>query len=130
MMPRMPSSKKWTRAEQQKKPQKKIKEDAAALHMQTTSVIENLSDEQVFDLLRRKWITPLVEDLNDQPRSVVRTLIARLEALCAKYKTTFAGVDEQIIETETVLRGLIDELTANVFDMQELGELKKLPGSE
>lgn len=57
-------------------------------------------------------------------------VLKKLEALCAKYKTTFAGVDGQIIETETVLRGLIDELTANVFDMQELAELKKLPGSE
>lgn len=109
---------------------KKIKEDAAALHIQTKSVIENLSDEQVFDLLRRKWITPLVEDLNDLPRSVVRTLIARLEALCAKYETTFAGVEGHIVETETVLAGLIDELTGDVFDMQGLAELKKLLGSE
>ena len=109
---------------------KKLKEDAAALHMQTKHVIENLNDEQVLDLLQRKWITPLVEDMNDLPQGVVRTLIARLEALCAKYETTFAGVDGQIGETETALRGLIDELTGDVFDMQGLAELKKLLGGE
>ena len=101
---------------------KKIKEDSVALHMQTKRVMENLSDEQIFDLLRRKWITPLVEDLNDLPLSVVRRLIARLEALCAKYEMTFAGVDSEIDETETALNGLIDELTGNAFDIQGLAE--------
>lgn len=109
---------------------KKIKEDAEALHTQTKHVIENLSDEQILDLLRRKWITPLVEDLNDLPLSVVRKLIARLEALCTKYEMTFAGVDSEIDETETALNGLIDELTGNAFDMQGLAELKKLLGGE
>ena len=96
---------------------KKIKEDAEALHTQTKHVIENLSDGQILDLLRRKWITPLVEDLNDLPLSVVRKLIARLEALCTKYEMTFAGVDSEIDETETALNGLIDELTGNAFVM-------------
>lgn len=92
--------------------------------------MENFSDEQIFDLLRRKWITPLVEDLNDLPLSVVRRLIARLEVLCAKYEMTFAGVDSEIDETETALNGLIDELTGNAFDIQGLAELKKLLGGE
>lgn len=98
--------------------------------MKTKEVIENLSDEQVLELLRRKWITPLVEDLNDLPRSVVRTLIARLESLCTKYETTFAGVDSEIAETEATLRGLIGDLTGNAFDMQGLAELEKLLGGE
>ncbi len=67
---------------------------------------------------------PLVEDMNDLPQSVIRTLIARLEALCTKYETTFAEVDGEIAETETALRGLIGELTGNAFDMQGLAELK------
>ncbi len=117
--------------QQGKKPtKKKIKEDSVALHMQTKHVMENFSDEQIFDLLRRKWITPLVEDLNDLPLSVVRRLIARLEVLCAKYEMTFARVDSEIDETETALNGLIDELTGNAFDIQGLAELKKLLGGE
>lgn len=109
---------------------KKIKEDSVALHIQTKNTIENLSDEQVLDLLRRKWIMPLVEELLDLPQSVLRTLVASLEGLCKKYETTFAGVERQIIETETTLNGLIDELTGNTFDMQGLAELKKLLGGK
>lgn len=109
---------------------KKIKEDAAALHLQTKKTIENLSDQQVLDLLRRKWITPLVEELLNLPQSAVRALVARLEGLCKKYETTFAGVEGHIAETESVLTGLIDELTGNAFDMQGLAELKKLLGNE
>ena len=115
---------------QEKSLKKKLREDAVALHEETKRVIENLSDDQIFALLHRKWITPLVEDLNDLPRSVFHNLIARLEALCARYETTLAGVDGQIAETETALRGLIDELTGNPFDMRGLAELKKLLGGE
>lgn len=115
---------------QEKSLKKKIRKDADALHIETKNTIENLSDEQILNLLQRKWVTPLVEDMNDLPQSVIRTLIARLEALCTKYEMTFAGVDGEIAETETALRGLIGELTGNAFDMQGLAELKKLLGGE
>ena len=115
---------------QEKSLKKKIRKDADALYIETKNTIENLSDEQILNLLQRKWVTPLVEDMNDLPQSVIRTLIARLEALCTKYETTFAEVDGEIAETETALRGLIGELTGNAFDMQGLAELKKLLGGE
>ena len=94
---------------------RKSREDAEALHTQTKHVIENLSDEQILDLLRRKWITPLVEDLNDLPLECGPQIDCPPEALCTKYEMTFAGVDSEIDETETALNGLIDELTEMLF---------------
>ncbi|MFM8899568.1 MAG: type I restriction-modification system subunit M, partial [Burkholderiales bacterium] len=57
-----------------------IKRDAAALHLQTKTTIENLSDAQVFDLLERKWITPLIEALHRLPGQQMDGLIGKLEA--------------------------------------------------
>jgi type I restriction enzyme M protein len=119
-----------TLGSREKSLKKKIKENSIALHLLTKCIIEKLSDAQVRDLLRRKWILPLVEALQDLPHCVVRTLVTRLEAQNEKYATTFAGVEGQIAETETALAGLLGELTGNEFDMQGLAELKTLLGGE
>ena len=40
---------------------KQVKDDSAALHQRTKGVIERLTDEEVRDLLHRKWILPLMK---------------------------------------------------------------------
>ncbi len=109
---------------------KQAKDDAAALHIKTKETIEGLDDATVNDLLKRKWILPLVASIETMPQTVLNDFIAKLEALCKKYDTTFASVEEQIKETELSLIGFIDELTGNEFDMQGLKELKILLGGE
>lgn len=44
-----------------KDPEKQVKDDSAALRQRTKSVIEHLTDEEVRDLLHRKWILPLMK---------------------------------------------------------------------
>lgn len=99
---------------------------AAELHLKTKSTIENLSDQQVHDLLELKWIRPLVDSLHQLPRTEIATLTARVAALSEKYATTYKEVVEQIQTTEQSLSALIDELTGNEFDMQGLVEFQQL----
>ena len=87
-----------------------------------------MSDEQVIDLLKDKWIKPLKDNLMQLPDSIVAELVAKLEALAKKYETTFAEVEEEIAETEKSLSAMIDDLEGGEFDMLGLGELKKLLG--
>lgn len=105
---------------------KQVKEAAAALHLRTKKTIETLPDETVLELLKLKWITPLVESLNSLPQTSVNVLTAKLEALCSKYETTYAEVEQQIAGTERTLVGMLDELRGNEFDMKGLQEFKKL----
>ena len=109
---------------------KKVKEDAAALHERTKSVVEHLTDEEVRDLLHRKWILPLMENLNSLPDAVLDDFVKQLDAVCKKYETTFEDVESQIASTEHELLGLLDDLQGNEFDMQGIAELKKLLGGE
>jgi len=109
---------------------KQIKEDSAALHIRTKSVIEELSVGEAMQMLEYKWIVPLVENINKLPEIIVADFITKLESLCAKYETTFAEVEKEIAETEQTLIGLLDELEGDEFDMQGLAELKKLLGGE
>ena len=105
-----------------------IKKDAGLLEGKTKETIESLSDEQVIDLLKDKWITPLIQSLMKLPNSIVNELVSKLEALTKKYETTFAEVETQISETEKTLSAMIDDLEGNEFDMLGLSEFKKMLG--
>ncbi len=107
-----------------------IREAEQALHIKTKETIENLTDEQAIDLLKQKWIVPLINNIHSLPETVISAFVANLEKLCKKYETTFADVEKEIQETENTLCGLLDELTGNEFDMQGLAELKKMLGGE
>ncbi|MCD8224766.1 MAG: N-6 DNA methylase, partial [Clostridiales bacterium] len=109
---------------------KQIKEAQAELHLKTKHVIETLTDEQAIDLLRQKWIVPLVSGILDLPRTVIDDFVAKLETLCTKYNTTFAEIEQEISDTERTLTGLLDQLQGSEFDEKGLAELKALLGGE
>ena len=105
-----------------------IKAKSVALQAKTKDTIENLSDEQALDLLKKKWIAPLIESIHKLPDTVIDSLVSKIQTLQNKYATTFFEVEQQISETEATLSGMIDDLEGNEFDMLGLGELKKLLG--
>ncbi len=116
--------------EEEKKIRKRIKENSAALHIKTKETIENLTDDQVYELLNKKWIIPLTADLHKMPVSIVNTLISKVETLSAKYSTTLSEVEHQIRETEEELVSMLDELVGNEYDMQGICELKAMLGGK
>ncbi len=105
-----------------------IKRDAAALHLKTKRTIEDLSDEQVHDLLEAKWIVPLCESLHRLPDRQLERLTSKLQALADKYQVTYADNAREIQQTESELAGMMDELDGNEFDMKGIAELKNLLG--
>ena len=103
-----------------------IKKDDAALQAKTKETIEALTDEQARTLLSEKWILPIVTTLQGLPESIVDTLVGKLQALSAKYATTYFEVETQIKETEAQLASMIDSLCGSEFDMKGLSEFKSL----
>ena len=109
---------------------KQLKTDSAALHLKTKETIETLSDASALELLAQKWITPLVDSLRSLPDTILADFTGKLDAICKKYETTFAQVEEEIADTERELTALLDGLTGSEFDMQGLAEFRKLLGGE
>lgn len=107
-----------------------IKKESAELHTLTKATIENLSDEQVYDLLDKKWIESLVKNLHTLPETVVDSLVSKIQVMQNKYAITFFEVETQIQETEQLLCKMIDELVGDEFDMKGLSEFKTLLGGE
>ena len=111
---------------EEKAVKKDVKERAYALHMKTKETIEGLSDEQVLDLLRLKWIVPLCASLRAMPDAIIDTLEKAVQALADKYAVTYLELDEQIQKSEEALSDMIDELTGNEYDMKGLEQFKSL----
>ena len=115
---------------EEKELKSEVKKESALLEGKTKKTIESLSDEQVRQLLKEKWIHPLIKNLMQLPDRIVSELVDKLKALAKKYETTFAEIESQIKETEKELSLMIDDLEAGEFDMLGLHEFKKLLGGE
>lgn len=105
---------------------KQISIDRKELHQKTKETIENLTNDQVLCLLKLKWITPLVDSLNNLPKAVVDALSKEVSNLAQKYSTTLNDLEAEIKQTEKEFSAMIDELTGSEFDMEGLAKLKNL----
>jgi type I restriction enzyme M protein len=107
-----------------------IKVESVALHLKTKETIENLTEEQVFELLELKWIVPVVNSLNNLPKTIISKLSNKVQALADKYAITYSDVAKEIKEAESTVSSLIGDLEGNEFDMQGLHELQSLLKTE
>jgi type I restriction enzyme M protein len=94
--------------------------------LKTKETIENLTDEQVLELLELKWIVPVVSSLNNLPENIITTLTNNVRALADKYAITYSDVAKEIAAAESTLSNLICDLQGDTFDMEGLNELKTL----
>ena len=112
--------------EKEKSLKKGIKQDSEKLLAETKRLIENLTDNQALDLLKEKWINPLISSLKELPNHIIKDLISNVSNLSKKYSLTLIDLESQIKEAETSLVGMIDELVGDEYDMKGLNELKSL----
>jgi len=105
---------------------KAVKEAQITLHNKTKITIEDLTDEQVNELLYLKWIAPLSTELDIMPSAVISQLTNQVQALANKYAVTYSRVANEIKTNEQELADIMGELTGNEFDLRGLAELSSL----
>jgi len=111
---------------EEKQLKKDIKEENTELHNKTKEVIESLSDEQAIELLKNKWVSPLIDALVKLPHEIINDITNKVKSLNDKYNTTLSEITDEIEENQATLISLIDELEGDDFDMEGLSELKSL----
>lgn len=107
---------------------KEIKTEQGKLQIDTKDVIENLSDEQVMNMLNAKWIAPLVQDIEKMTDDILGDFIKKVSMLADKYESTFADIESEIESTSMEFSSMIDQLVGNDHEMQGLKELQKILG--
>ncbi|MEN1761720.1 type I restriction-modification system subunit M [Anoxynatronum sibiricum] len=111
---------------EEKEVKAQVKAETAALQQKTKETIESLSEVQALELLEKKWIVPVVEQIGQLPHEVVDELTGKIKGLAEKYAVTYATIETEIKETAAALSDQIDELVGNEYDMKGLSELQKL----
>lgn len=114
----------------QKSLKKAVKERTEALEDATRTLVESLTDEQVYELLERKWVDPLMGGLMTLPQQSIDRLVKKIEALQEKYQDTYADIAGQISDAERELNAMLGQLVGDEFDMLGIAELRKLLGGE
>lgn len=114
--------------DEEKKLKKEIKTLNAELENETKKRIEELTDIEVIELLKDKWITPIVKGLDVIPNRIIESLSSKMESLVKKYELTFSDVEKEIAETEKALRDMLDDIEGSEEDLLGLKELKRLLG--
>lgn len=112
--------------DEEKQLKKDIKSESTELHNKTKDVIESLSDEQAIELLKNKWVSPLIDAIIKLPQDIINDIANKVKTLKEKYDTTLSEVTTEIEENQSTLISLIDELEGDDFDMEGLSELKSL----
>ena len=117
-------------SEEEKNLKKTIKSQNENIILLSKISIENLSDNEVIDILKLKWVKSLVNNLNELPKEIINNFIKNIKKISNKYETTLVNLEDEIKNVENELAGMIDELTGDEFDMKGLSELKALLSGE
>ena len=113
---------------EQKRLTKEIKSDRSNLEVLAAKEIENLSKDDIDELLFRKWIEPIVNGMDIIIDNLIIKFSKDIENLSVKYKQTLKDINDEILHTEEELIKMINQLTGNEFDMKGLDDLKSLLG--
>ena len=111
--------------DEEKELKKVVKKQEIDLEVASKNAIESLTDAEALELLKKKWIDPLLKSLSKLPEILLNDLCTKVQKLSKKYETTYLDLEEEIKKTETSLASMIDDLDADEFDKKGLLELQK-----
>ena len=105
---------------------KDIKKKKDAVLTVTSEKLLSLTDEDIKDLLIKKWILPICDGIDNIPTILFKKFILDINALCSKYKTTFDEIEKDIIKLEDEISNILDELIGDEYDIKGINQLNKL----
>lgn len=112
----------------EKELKKQVKELNIELDKKAIDKIENLTEEEQVELLKLKWIAPILAGIENIPGTVISLLTSKVTKLSKKYEETMVDLSDKIESSEKELCAMLDDLTGDEFDIEGLQEFKKLLG--
>lgn len=99
---------------------KEKKEKEKTLNERAVAKIHELTDEEVEDLLIRKWVDPVISEINSVTTAAINNFISGLLSIKKKYENPMSKVSGEIEETTKELSKMCGELVGNETDMKAI----------
>lgn len=112
----------------EKELKKQVKDLNIELDKKAIDKLENLTEEEQVELLKLKWIAPILTGIENIPGTVISSLTSKVIKLSKKYEETMVDLSDKIESSEKELCAMLDDLTGDEFDIKGLQEFKKLLG--
>lgn len=96
---------------------KQVKTIETGLEDKAKEKIEALSEEEIHELLEKKWVSPIISAIDKVGEGVLTQFVASFVELEKKYANPLAELSESIEETSGALKTSLDELVGNDADM-------------
>lgn len=112
--------------DEEKELKKEQKTLETKLQNNSKKAIEELSENEIKELLKIKWIKPIVSNINKLVEELINDFSKKIENLSKKYEKTLMDIENEILTTEKELSLMIDELVGDEYDMKGLNEFKSL----
>ena len=93
-------------------------------------MIPTLSDDIVKSLLHKKWISPLDNDLQTIPESIINGLSTSVSKLIKKYARPLQSIEKEKKDVEGKLSILLSQLTGDEYDMAALKQFRTMIGGK
>ena len=112
--------------DEQKTVNKELKKMNEQLVIECIKETENLTSDDIYYLLYKKWILPISEGIDTLIDETINSFIIRVKKLSNKYSYTLTDIDKELEDLEKEFSSMVDELTGSEFDMKGLKDFKSL----
>lgn len=99
---------------------KEVKVIESGLDNKAKEKILELSEDEVKDLLFKKWIVPVTENINGIAKAVFVSFSAQIESLRKKYENPLSSLSEEIEDTSNFLKESMNHLVGSSIDMKAI----------
>ena len=104
---------------------KKAKALVSELEQRAVEKMAALTDEEVNDLLIKKWIGPVIQHIDNDVEQTVMKFVNALQSLKNEYSNPIPEIDSQITELESSLNKILGELCGSEADMEAIELFRK-----
>ena len=109
---------------------KEIKECNNELIKETINKINSLTNDEINDMLVKKWIIPITSGIMELPNKGIDELEEKIVHQKMKYESTLKEVNSNIESLESDISFMLNSLTGDDYDMKGIKELSKLLSGE
>lgn len=107
---------------------KELKELYKLLQDKSVEITKKLKDDEIYELLERKWIDPINQDLKELMPSLFSSFENRLNETIEKYGENMKDLEEKESEVDANLKDSLSQLTGSDSSMKAIQDFMGLLG--